>query len=141
MYEKALIKSALEKYCETENMDDFGDLLMTLKPMINVILKKYWKYSMFHEDMRQDIYRVLIKKHSDINKCKLLKMKSNSCNSGGFNLSAYYFFHIRGLTSRVGEKIGNLFTRETSYSFWWNAESWVGDMENDERTGFFERGD
>ncbi len=141
MYKKADIKSALEKYCETENMDDFGNLLMTLEPMIKVILRKWWELSMYHEDMTQEIFRILIKKHSDINKCKLLKLRANSCNGDKFSLSAYYYFHIRGLTSRVGIRIGDLFCHETSYSFFWHAEEWVGNMKYDEGTKDFERGE
>ena len=141
MYKKADIKSALEKYCETEKSDDFGELLMTLKPMIKVILRKWWKYSMYHEDMIQEVFRILIKKHSDINKCKLLKLKANSSNGDNWNLLVHYYGHINGLVGRVAIRIGNLFCRETSYTFFWHAESWVGDMKYDERAEDFERGE
>ncbi len=140
-YQKEKIKSALEKYCETEKADDFGELLMALEPMIKVLLRKWWKYSMYHEDMIQEIFRILIKKHSEINRCKLLKLKANSYNGDGFDLSAHYYNHIRGLMSNVSIKIDTIFFRDSSAEFWWQAESWVGNMTLDESGVKFERGE
>ncbi len=141
MYDKKKIKSALEKYCATEKSDDFGELLIELKPLIEVILRKWEKYSLYHEDMLQEIFRILVKKHSEINKCKLLKLRSNSYNGDGFDLSAHFYNHIRGLMDGVSTRIENLFFRDTSAEFWWHAESWIGNMTLDESGVKFERGE
>lgn len=64
MYDKDEINAVAILYSETGADCDFECLLKVLEPMIEKILLRYPKYEEFYEDLKQEIYCLMIKRFS-----------------------------------------------------------------------------
>jgi len=138
-YDKAKIKNLLDKYCETENPNDFGELVIALEPMVQKIVKKWSKHQRHHEDMIQEILLTLWKKQGNVNKLKLVRMKKNQ-DGERICVTIYFYFVIRGYLGKVAPRIDSIFSNVKTYSTWFLFDPWMGNLEFDQGTKMFERG-
>ena len=89
MYDKEKINSLTNEYIETGSDKVFGQLLIALMPMIDVVLFKHREYKFFWEDIKQDVIAVLWKRRKQ--ELKPEKLKENEP-------SVFFFFRIRDRT-------------------------------------------
>lgn len=140
MYEQSKINLAFNEYCRTEDPDDFAELLKTLEPMIRSLTRKWFTLDIHHADIVQEVFLVMWKKQSSINKLKLMRLKANSNNGGGFKISTYFYFVIRGYLGKIAPRINKIYNNDFDFTSWWYCETWMGNLELDEGTVNFERG-
>lgn len=137
-YEKQRIKNALDKYLETEDSKDYGELLMALSPMVWMFVKKYHTLSHHHYDMHQEILMALWKHQSSVNKLKLKRMMKNEFGER-YCISNYFWLVIRGYVGIASERFARIFERDIPYRIWFYMEEWMGNLEIDEDTQSFEK--
>lgn len=138
-YDKKKINSAFNQYCDTEDPNDFGELLEALEPMIHKIARKWFNLDRHKEDVIQEIFLTLWRHQSDINKMKLLKMRlNNNGNRNGYCVSNYFYFTIRGYMGKVGPRFDNIYGDMSSYMIWYMTEKWISHFADVEGYGRYD---
>ena len=128
-YDKLKIQNCCDKYIETNDPDDFGELLMALEPMVRKIVKRWWSLRNYHDDMVQEILMTIWKKFNSINRLKLIRMKTDQ-SGDRICLANYYYFVIRGYLKNVGSRFEHIFADGRSYTAWFMMEEWMGHVED-----------
>ena len=123
-YDKKKIKSTFDKYIKTEKTEDFGEFLMALKPLIKTVVKRYFWMERFHEDMIADIFLILWKEHSSVNRLKLLRMELQN-NENGFDITHTFFAVVRGQMAAIIARFDNIYLHTSRFGPWgFDAEKW-----------------
>jgi len=136
MYDKDEINAAAMLYSVTGEEEDFAIMLAAAAPMLEIILRKYYKYKTFFPDIRQEVFLHMIKRWQNPN--RLRPVFDRMIPSQFF----YSFFRgavVSGIRKTVDTSFGlkgeTILTKHHSKSY--DVYSWLvtpfGDLSNKER--------
>jgi len=135
-YEKERVSMLCDRYIETGNPDDFGELLMALSPMVWILVRKYRSSYNHHQDMHQEIMMALWKNQRNVNMLKLKRMRRKP-NGERACMSIYFYFVIRSYTFKAWERFKRTFEKDIPYRIWFHMEDWMGNIEIDEKSEIY----
>ena len=117
MYSKSKIGLLFNRYVDTGDDDVFGELIEECNPIIDIVLKRYTKYSRHFGDMKQEVKLKMWKNLRDPNKLCRSRM----------NPTGYLWFVIRAYVKLSYDKCSRIFENELDEVNFITFEEWMSD--------------